>query len=266
MPRRFAVGLLALLVFLLFALLLGRRILSPRATAGALAPTPTARPTPIAPPTPIAEQRVSLFFPEVSGDLLRAEVRQIPASADEIAFLHALASAVLDGPRREDLLRPFPDGWTLRGAYRLRDGLIVLDLSPPGADTSLEGPPAPEAALGPRWQTGSHEEVAAAQALLVTLAKNVPNVTKVAFIVAGEPAETLAGHLDLTHPLVPDLSLASSDPPLVPPAAPSPVPKETAGPSTSQTSPATSTPPTSSPRAPMSPPSRSRSAPRTDVT
>jgi hypothetical protein len=268
MPRRFALGLLALLVLLLLAFLLGRRILSPRATVGAPAPTPTARPTPFVPPTPIAEQRVSLFFPAGEGDLLLAEARRIPASADEIAFLRALASAVLDGPRSPDLLRPFPEGWTLRGAFRLRDGLVVLDLSPPGAGTGapVQGPPAPETALGPRWQTGSHEELEAVQALLVTLAKNVPTVTKVALIVAGEPAETLAGHLDLMHPLVPDLSRASSNPPLEPPAAPMPVPPlETAPPAPTPAGPASvGTPvPLPKPRTPL--PLKTRPEPRTDV-
>jgi len=260
MPRRFALGLLALLVFLLLALLLGRRILSPSATAGAPAPTPTARPTPFVPPTPIAEQRVSVYFPAREGELLRAEARRIPASTDEIAVLRALASAVLDGPRSPDLLRPFPEGWTLRGAFRLRDGLVVLDLSPPGAGTGapVEGPPAPEASLGPRWQTGSHEELEAVQALLVTLAKNIPTVTKVALVVAGEPAETLAGHLDLMHPLVPDLSRASSDPPLEPPL-------ETAPPAPTPAQPMSTGTPSPSPEPRTPPPSKARPGPRTDV-
>ncbi len=266
MARRFAFGLVALLVFLLGGLLAARRILAPRSRSGAPAPTPTARPTPIAPPTPIASQRVSLFFPEGDGDLLRAETREIPSTADDVAFLRALASAVLDGPRSPELLRAFPEGWTLRGAYRLRDGLVVLDISPPGAATPVEGPLAPEAALAPRWQTGSHEELAAAQALLVTLARNVPDVARVALVVGGEPAETLAGHLDLTHPLVPDLARASDEPPLTPPAPPTPLPGETATPALPP-APASPAAPVSPGAPPASPaPGRTAPAARTDVT
>ena len=243
MPRRFALGLVALLVFLLLAFLAGRRILSPAGPGGGAGRTPAPLPTPVAPPTPIASQHVSLWFEEKEGDLFRAEMREIPPAADQIAFLRSLAAAVLDGPRRSELLRPFPEGWGLRGAYRLRDGLVVVDLQPPrpagGADAP-EGPPAPDIPPGVRWTAGSHEELAAAQALLITIAKNLPGVSKVAFVVGGEPAETLAGHLDLTHPLLPDLTRASSEPPLeaVPPPSPVAPPSTPERPAPSAPSPA----------------------------
>ena len=178
-----------------------------------------------------------------------------------MAFLRTLASAVLDGPRHPDLLRPFPEGWSVRGAYRLQGGLVVVDLAPPALApvAGAEGPPVPEMALAPRWQTGSHEELAAAQALLITLAKNAPDVARVVLVIAGEPAETLAGHLDLTHPLLPDLARAGEEPPLevaIPPAAES-------APTPPSVSPA---PPVTSP-APVPPePKRERAGPRTDVT
>ena len=127
MPRRFALALLALLVMLLVAFLLGRSLKSP--TGGGPKPTPTARPTAIVPPTPIAGQKVSLFF-EGADEAFHPEARELPASTDEIALLRSIAAAVLDGPRRSELLRPFPTGWRLRGAYRMRDGLVVLDLAP----------------------------------------------------------------------------------------------------------------------------------------
>lgn len=263
MPRRFALGLVALLVLLLAGLLAGRRILAPSgALKAGVVPTPTARPTPVTPPTPIAGQRVSLWFEPVEGELFRAEERELPAAVDEIAFLRALGAAVLDGPRRPELLRPFPEGWSLRGAYRLRDGLVVLDLQPPvpGGGGAMMGPPAPETALGPRWQTGSHEELAAVQALLITIAKNVPSVTRVALVVSGEPAETLAGHVDLAHPLVPDMARAGTEPALeaaaapAPAVVPSPVETETPVPATPQ-----------APTPPPTKPKQTRPAGRTDV-
>jgi hypothetical protein len=130
----------------------------------------------------------------------------------------------------------------VRGAYRLRGGLVVVDLSPPAPVTvaGAEGPPVPEAALALRWQTGSHEELAAAQALLITLAKNAPDVAKVMLVVAGEPVETLAGHLDLAHPLLPDLARAGTDPPLdvtAPVATPSAPAATSPGPSPSPAEP-----------------------------
>jgi len=267
MPRRFALGLVALLILLLGGLFVTRRILTPLATAASKVP-PTPRSTPVVPPTPIAEQRVSIYFASAEDDLFHAEAREIPTSSDEVAFLRAIASAVLAGPRAPGLLPAFPDGWTLRGAYRLRDGLAVLDLAPPGTvvppPTPAVGPPAPPETPAapsdaPRWETGSHEEEEAAQALLITVAKNVPDISKVVIVIAGEPAETLAGHLDLTHPLAPDLSRVSPEPALEVPT-PVPPPSAVETPSPEPTAVPLSTP------APTPAPGRLPSAPRTDAT
>jgi hypothetical protein len=267
MPRRFAFGLVALLILLLGGLFVARRVLTPLATAASKAP-PAPRPTPVLPPTPIAQQRVPIYFASGEDDLFHAETREIPASSDDAAFLRSIASAVLAGPRAPGLLPAFPDGWALRGAYLLHDGLAVLDLAPPGSvpppATPAVGPPAPPVtpSAAPdalRWQTGSHEEEAALQALLITVAKNVPDVSRVAIVIAGEPAETLAGHIDLTHPLAPDLARVSPEPALeVPTAVPPPGPEGTPGAAeTPSPAPAPSPPPT---------PQRLAPAPRADAT
>ena len=267
MPRRLALGLVALLLLLLGGLFVARRVLTPPASAAGKVP-PAPRPTPVVPPTPIAEKRVPIYFASAEDDLFHAETREIPASSDDAAFLRAIASAVLAGPRAPGLLPAFPEGWTLRGAYRLRDGLAVVDLAPPGSTappaTPAVGPPAPPQTPSDalRWQTGSHEEEAAAQALLITVAKNVPDVSKLAILIAGEPAETLAGHLDLTHPLAPDLARVSPAPALeVPtalPAPPAPAEPATAGPLPAPTP--------APPATPVPTPRRLPPAPRADAT
>jgi hypothetical protein len=174
--------------------------------------------------------------------MFRAEVREVPAAVDDVALVRRLGAEVLAGPRHPDLLRPFPEGWTLRAAYRLADGLAVLDLAPPAPATPT---PVPEEAKGAggdakksptptpvpvlpeppkRWETGSSEEVGAVQSLVLTVTKNLPAVTRVILLVGGEPVETLAGHVDLTHPLAPDLSRAADEAPLVAPM-PTPLPE-----------------------------------------
>jgi hypothetical protein len=67
------------------------------------------------------------------------------------------------------------------------------------------------------------------QALAVTVAKNIPAVTRVVLLVGGESAETLAGHVDLAHPIAPDLARAVDEAPRparppVPTAAPTATP------------------------------------------
>lgn len=237
MARRFALALVAILALLLGAFLVMRSLRAPKPGA-----VPAPRPTAVVPPTPIPARNVTLFFESEAGDgVLHPESRDVPAASDDVAFLRSLASGVVEGPRSADLLRPFPDGWTLRGAYLLRDGVAVLDLDPPRPPAPPEatpsGRPDPVATPTPappvRWQTGSHEEDTAVQALAVTVGKNMPGVTRVVLLVAGEPADTLAGHVDLGHPIAPDFTRAAEEaarpalpalPTAAPTATPSPVP------------------------------------------
>ena len=142
MPRRFALALVALLLLLLLALLAGRRLKAPPPAASAV---PTSRPTAAIPPTPIPARRVALYFESPVDDLLHPEARDIPAALDDVAFLRSVAAAVMEGPRRPELVRPFPEGWSLRGAYLLREGIAVVDLSPPPlpGPRELGTPPGP---------------------------------------------------------------------------------------------------------------------------
>jgi hypothetical protein len=223
MPRRFALALLALLLLLLGALLVGRRFRGPAPAASLV---PTLRPTAAIPPTPIPARRVSLYFESPGDDLFHPEARDVPAALDDVAFLRSVAGAVIEGPRRPELLKPFPEGWSLRGAYLLREGIAVVDLAPPPLAAPKElGTPA-----GPRWPAGSHEEDAAIQSLAVTLAKNLPAVTRVVLLVAGDAAETLGGHADLTHPIAPDLRRAADEPAAEPPVLPTASPTALATP------------------------------------
>lgn len=224
MPRRFALLLIALLLSLVGALFLARAVRGkgPRraATAG---PTPV--PTPVVPPTPIPARRVVLYFESPEDGRLHPETRDLPVMPDDVALLRAVGAAVLEGPRTPGLVSPFPDGWKLRAAFRLKSGIAVLDLDPPGekkADRPAGSPP-------PRWETGSREELLAAQALVTSVAKNTVGLGRFVLLVGGEPAETLGGHLDLTHPLSPDPTLVAEETPaLSAPASALPSPTPTA--------------------------------------
>ena len=244
MPRRFALALVALLLLLLGALLAGRRLRDPFPAASAV---PTLRPTAAIPPTPIPARRVTLYFESPADDLLHPEARDVPAALDDVAFLRSVAAAVMEGPRRPDLVRPFPEGWSLRGAYLMREGIAVVDVSPPPLPDRELGTP-----LGPRWRAGAHEEDTAIQAIAVTLAKNLPAVTRVVILVAGEAAETLGGHTDLAHPIAPDLRRASDEPALEAPTSPSAV----RAPAVEPSPPASAAPSASAPPARPLPPRR----------
>jgi len=251
--RRFALALVAILALLLGAFVVMRSVKAPKAGAP---PAPAPRPTAALPPTPIPARNVTLFFESKEGDgVLHPEARDVPVATDDVAFLRSVAAGVVEGPRSADLVRPFPDGWTLRGAYLLRDGVAVLDVAPPRAPAPSEaGPGTPEPVVPAppvwvKWQAGAHEEDAALQALAVSVSKNMTSVTRVVFLVAGEPADTLAGHVDLAHPIAPDLTRAAVETPR--PAQPAPTATPTPAPTPTET-------PTPAPRAPKrtKPPAR----------
>ena len=282
MPRRFALALLALLVLLLVGLLAGRWVHESRQRKQASArPTPTRTIPP--PPTPIPARLVSIWFESAEDGLFHPEAREVPAAVDDVAFLRSLGAAVLAGPRHPALLAPFPEGWTLRAAFRLADGLAVLDLAPPAPAAP---PPTPEPTAEPtapggkarkatptatptpvpvateppkRWETGVSEEVGAAQALVLTVTKNLPSIRHVILLVGGEPVETLAGHVDLTHPILPDLSRAVDESPLVAPMPTPPPPPDATAPVPAPSGPAA--PPASPAAAPPAPPPASASSP-----
>lgn len=287
MPRRFALALLALLILLLLGLLVGRRVNEARQRRQVAArPTPTRTIPP--PPTPIPARLVSIWFENAEDGLFHPEAREVPAAVDDVASLRSLAAAVLEGPRHPALLKPFPDGWTLRAAFRLANGLAVLDLAPPAPPTPAPTPtpepspagtegkkgakkreptptsPPPVAIAEPpkRWETGSSEEVGAVQSLVLTVTKNLHSISRVILLVGGEPVETLAGHVDLTHPLLPDLSRAADEAPLVAPMPePAVSPSPADAPSSLPPAPAVARPATSPSAAPPAlppPPAASR--------
>ena len=162
----------------------GRRIRSFLRVTPAPAPVPTvfAGTPPVTPPLTV---RVTIFFPGQEDARLHAEERDIPKPAGPAAYLKALFAEVQRGPTREGLVPVLPAKLLLRNAFLLPEGVAVLDLA---VDSGLS--------------FGSSEELTIVAALVDTVLQNVAETTRVRILVNGEPAETLAGHVDLTRPLL----------------------------------------------------------------
>jgi Sporulation and spore germination len=149
------------------------------------APLPVTAPPSTAPASPVNMVRVTLFFPDRQTGLLRPEGRDLPRPADAIAFVRALFDNLARGPADATLAPVLPPGVALRGAYLLPGGLVVLDLA---ADEKSR-------------QMGSDEELQVVAAIVDTTLQNVAETEHVQILLNGEPAETFAGHVDLTRPL-----------------------------------------------------------------
>lgn len=157
----------------------------------------------------VSTRTVLLYFEGADG-LLAPEPRDLPLSESDAAAIHPLLNALLAGPKAAAGPKPFPDGTIVRGAFVLPEGTAVVDL---GGRTIQQG-----------WQTGSHDEMMAAYAVVQTTVANLRSVRRVHLLVGGEVAATLAGHLDLSRPLRPLPDLLTKGPAVAPAAPSSPQP------------------------------------------
>jgi hypothetical protein len=138
----------------------------------------------VTPPPPGAVVRLTLFFPSADDARLRAEERDIPKPSGPGAYLRAIFTELQKGPTRAGLVAALPAKMQLRNAFLLPEGTAVLDVA---MDASLA--------------FGSDEELSIVAAVVDSTLQNVADTNHVRILVNGEPAETLAGHVDLTRPL-----------------------------------------------------------------
>lgn len=131
---------------------------------------------------------VTLFFegPEM---LLVRETRNVALPENPAGALSVVARELLKGSANAGVPHIFPRDTVVRGAFLLPDGTAFVDL---GGTTLSQG-----------WGTGSHEELMAVYSVVQTLTTNFPDVKRVRILVNDAPAETLAGHVNLSRSLAP---------------------------------------------------------------
>lgn len=125
---------------------------------------------------------ISLYFSDPNGDYLQAEKR-------EIAMVPGLARATVEeliaGPKTKGLLRTVPEGTQLLD-INVENGLCRVDLSKQFKDN--------------HWG-GSSGEILTVYSLVDTLTQ-FSAIDKVEILVEGQKVETLAGHMDLSVPVM----------------------------------------------------------------
>jgi spore germination protein GerM len=166
-------------------------------------PSPETASVPAAPPAdgaaaqpqeaaPLVKTTVTLYFPSAAGDTLAVETREIVETKLPADRGAQIVAALIDGPKSDKALPVVPEGTTLRRLWVERDGNAYADFSEELASGAIGG---------------STDEILTVYAIVDSLTSNVPEIRRVAILVAGRELETL-GHLDLRRPLPPDLSLA----------------------------------------------------------
>ena len=141
------------------------------------------------------QKDVTLYFLAASGRL-SPERRSIPPEGTLDTQARRVIEELMKGPAGR-LTRVLPLGTGLRAIYVRPDGAAYVDF---------------DAAFSRGLAGGSEEGLTAIWSVTDTLAANFPEVTHVKILVEGEEVRDLGGHLDLSRPLIPDMSLVEEPP------------------------------------------------------
>ena len=158
-------------------------------------PQPDPAPFLAVPPTlsPSAPLRkVKLFFPSPTKEgQLEGEERDIRTSNLPSDEAKQIVAELISGSKNKRL-PALPADARLRELFVTGDGLAVVDLT---QEASLHHP------------GGLMMELASIYSVVNSLTQNVSGINRVQILIEGAEAETLAGHIDLSRPLVGDLSM-----------------------------------------------------------
>jgi hypothetical protein len=144
------------------------------------------------------------------------EEREVPFSSDLAGQLKAVVAELARGSR-SGLTASLPPETRVLEVFVNERGVAYVDLSR-------------EAAQG---TAGSHDELLSVYSIVNSLTVNFPAIKRVQILVEDRPADTLAGHVDLSRPLPADMTLlvaAAAVPASPGPGGASPAPPAPASP------------------------------------
>lgn len=140
----------------------------------------------------VAVRPVTLYYQGLDM-LLGREQRNVALPENPAAAMPVVVRELFKPPATPARARAFPPDTVVRAAYLLPDGTAFVDL---GGPTLTQG-----------WGTGTHEELMAVYSVVATVTANFPEAKRVRILINGEPAETLAGHINISRSLAPAPSL-----------------------------------------------------------
>jgi spore germination protein GerM len=198
-------------------LLLGLAVAAPRVVRFLTRPVPGAE-EPGEAPKPVAEsgeqggaeaQRridVKLFFQSPGARGLVIEDRPVTYSEDLAQQLRYVVEALVEGPKT-GVMATLPPETKVLDVFVNEQGTAYVDLS---------------SDIATRHTGGSDAELATVYSVVNSLTSNFPAVKRVQILLDDRPATTLAGHVNLTRPLYPDMTLLliTPDPAAAAPGSP----------------------------------------------
>ena len=131
-------------------------------------------------------REITLYYAAAGEEKLRSRAFQLPEHLLFTKQIKCLLEKMLSKPQdaSEPTLWPFP--LRFRGAYLRKNGILILDFDEGVAYNSI---------------SSTLLEARVLRSIICTLTTEFSGVHKVKFLINGGEAETLGGHVDLTHPL-----------------------------------------------------------------
>ena len=161
----------------------------PRWYAARQAPaTPAAGPAGAPPALAVRKITATLYYVGEDGLALVPAQREIPFGATVVEQARAIIEAQIAAA--PPAVSAIPAGTRLRDVFVTERGDAFIDLS---GDIAAKHP------------GGSLAEILTVYTLVDALTVNLPAVTRVQILVDGKEVDTLAGHVDLRHPLAKSL-------------------------------------------------------------
>jgi germination protein M len=143
---------------------------------------------------PLPTKPITLFFLSEEDNLLHPEEREILDNPSVAHLASQTIEELLKGPQN-DSLSSFPDETKLRELFITREGIAYVDFSGEIADDHI---------------SGSFAEIRTVFTIVNSLTYNFKTIKRVFILIEGIEKETLAGHIDLSRPLLPRYDLVAN--------------------------------------------------------
>jgi hypothetical protein len=147
-----------------------------------------------APAAPRSSINVKLFFQAADRPGLMIEERTVPQSSDLSRQIKAVVEEVIVGSK-SGLMPTLAPATRVLEVFVTGRGVAYVNLSK-------------EAAQGAAG--GSESELITVYSVVNSLTVNFPAIKRVQILIEDKPAPTLWGHVDLTRPLPPDMTLLAT--------------------------------------------------------
>ena len=139
---------------------------------------------------PVLQKRqVHLYFGDGNGRYLSAEQRVVDEPADVASACRGLVQALILGPSQGGT-RTLPQDASLRNLFVTSEGVAYVDFKSDAFD---------------HHPGGVETEMLTIYSIVNTLVLNMEEIRWVKFLIGGQEAATLAGHVDLSRPFKADM-------------------------------------------------------------